>query len=125
TLTPDQERASVLLKEIVTSGGLAPPLVDELPEPLSRRPDLWSLLHWLEAEGTLVQVADDLYVATPHIEAAEARVRDRLAGRTGLGPADFRDALDITRKHLIPLLNFFDGRGTTVRLDDGRSVPEG
>jgi selenocysteine-specific elongation factor len=124
-LTADQEHASGLLKELVTAGGLAPPLVDELPEHLSLRPDLWSLLHWLEAEGVLVQVADDLYVATPHIEAAETRVREMLGGRTGLGPADFRDALDITRKHLIPLLNFFDGRGTTVRLDDGRSVPEG
>ncbi|MEX2467181.1 MAG: selenocysteine-specific translation elongation factor [Gemmatimonadota bacterium] len=123
SLTPDQEGASAMLRELVAEGGLAPPFVDELPEPLASRPDLWSLLHWLEAQGALEQVADNLYVSSDHIRSAEVRVRDVLGGRTGLGPADFRDALDVTRKHLIPLLNFFDTRGTTVRLDDGRTVP--
>ena len=123
-LTQDQEHVSESLHRIIADGGLAPPFVEELPEPLAGRADLWSILHWLEAEGRLEQVADNLYVATEHVRAAEASVRSVLGGRTGLGPADFRDALDVTRKHLIPLLNFFDARGTTLRLDDGRSVPE-
>ena len=95
-----------------------------MPEPLSGRSDLWSLLHWLEARESVVQVADDLYMAAEHVRAAEARVRETLGGRSGLGPADFREALDVTRKHLIPLLNFFDTRGTTLRVGEGRSVPE-
>jgi selenocysteine-specific elongation factor len=122
-LTEDQRRASERLRELVSAGGLAPPFVEELPEELKGRTDLWSLLHWLEREGSLAQVADDLYVAEEHLTAAEARVREALGGRSGLGPADFRDALDVTRKHLIPLLNFFDTRGVTLRLEDGRSVP--
>ena len=123
-LTRDQEEASASLYRILADGGLAPPFVEELPEPLVGRADLWSILHWLEAEGRLEQVADNLYIASEHVHAAEASVRAVLGGRTGLGPADFRDALDVTRKHLIPLLNFFDVRGTTLRLDDGRSVPK-
>lgn len=123
TLTDDQRRASERLRELVAGGGLAPPFVEEMPEELKDRADLWSLLHWLEREGSVAQVADDLYVASEHLTAAEARVRDALGGRSGLGPADFRDALDVTRKHLIPLLNFFDTRGVTLRLEDGRSVP--
>jgi selenocysteine-specific elongation factor len=123
-LTSDQEEASSRLQALISAGGLAPPFVEELPEPLATRSDLWSILHWLEQEGRVEQVADNLYVTTEHIRAAEARVRDALGGRTGLGPADFRDALDVTRKHLIPLLNFFDTRGTTLRLGDGRSVPK-
>lgn len=122
-LTADQEMASARLFEVIADGGLAPPFVEELPPSLAERDDLWSLLHWLEAEGRLEQVADNLYVASEHVRAAENSVRGTLGGRTGLGPADFRDALDVTRKHLIPLLNFFDTRGTTLRLDEGRSVP--
>jgi selenocysteine-specific elongation factor len=122
-LTPDQEAACGALLGVLEQGGLAPPFVEELPEPLGRRSDLWSLLHWLVAEERLVQVADDLYVTTRHVREAQDRVRAVLGGRTGLGPADFRDALDVTRKHLLPLLNFFDTQGTTLRLEEGRSVP--
>jgi len=48
-----------------------------------------------------------------------------LGGREGLGPADFRDVLPVSRKHLIPILNYFDGAGVTLRDADGRSVPQG
>ncbi|MDZ7779879.1 MAG: selenocysteine-specific translation elongation factor [Gemmatimonadota bacterium] len=122
-LTTDQEEASKRLTEVLLAGGLAPPFVDELPEPLAGRPDLWSLLYWLEERGVVEQVADDLYVGRDHLRAAEERVRASLGGRVGLGPADFRDALDVTRKHLIPLLNYLDTRGVTLRREDGRSVP--
>lgn len=123
-LTEDQKAASEQLLTLLRAAGLTPPFVAEMPEPLSGRRDLWSLLHWLEAGNAVVQVADDLYMASDHVRAAEARVRETLGGRSGLGPADFREALDVTRKHLIPLLNFFDTRGTTLRVGDGRSVPE-
>jgi hypothetical protein len=69
------------------------------------------------------QVADGLYVPSDELEGAASRIREALGGRTRLGPADFRDVLPVTRKHLIPLLNFFDGEGTTVRGDGGRDVP--
>ena len=123
-LAADQEAAVGHLRTVLTNGGLAPPFVEELPAELAGRADLWSLLHWLEREGAVEQVADDLYVSSDALRAAEARVREALGGREGLGPADFREALDVTRKHLIPLLNYLDVRGVTLRLADGRSVPE-
>jgi selenocysteine-specific elongation factor len=123
-LTGDQADAVDRLREVLNEGGLAPPFVEELPEDLTGRSDLWALLHWLEREGTVEQVADDLYVATTALRDGQARVREVLGGREGLGPADFREALDVTRKHLIPLLNFFDHRGVTLRLADGRTVPK-
>src|SRR5690606_29641782 len=121
-LTPEQERASERLRGIYAEGGLAPPFVEELPEDLARRNDLWSLLHRLEAEGALRKVSDSLYVDADAVAAAEERVRRLLGGRSGLGPADFREALDVSRKHLLPLLNHFDTIGLTLRIGDGRSV---
>jgi selenocysteine-specific elongation factor len=123
TLTADQERAIAELTGVLASGGLAAPWVEELPEPLAARSDLRALLRRLEESGAVRQVADGLYVPSDELEGAASRIREALGGRTRLGPADFRDVLPVTRKHLIPLLNFFDGEGTTVRGDGGRDVP--
>jgi len=124
-LTGDQEVATEALLAALTAEGLAAPLVEELPEALRARGDFWSLVRRLEGMGTIRPVADGLYVATTELEAASRRVTETLGGRTSLGPADFRDALPVTRKHLIPLLNYLDGQGTTVRHEGGRDVPRG
>ncbi len=68
-------------------------------------------------------MADGHYVRSEVLDAAGVRIAELLAGRTGLGPADFREALPVTRKHLIPLLNYFDGKGVTIRRGEGREVP--
>ncbi|MDX1648050.1 MAG: SelB C-terminal domain-containing protein, partial [Longimicrobiales bacterium] len=121
--TPDQERASAEIREILEAGGLGPPMLDELPDALRERDDLRALVRLLEEEGAIRQVAEGMYVSAGALDEAEARIRSELGGRSGLGPADFRGVLPVTRKHLIPLLNHFDGRGVTVRGEGGREVP--
>lgn len=123
-LTPDQDAASARLYQSLSGDGLAAPFVDDLPEGLTGRADFWPLVRHLEATGRIRLVADGLYLAEDELNAAIARIRDVLGGREGLGPADFRDVLPVSRKHLIPLLNYFDGAGVTLRDADGRSVPE-
>ena len=60
-------------------------------------------------------------------DEGELELLGEKAGRTveveDLGPADFRDVLSVSRKHLIPLLNHFDGSGVTVRHGAARAVP--
>jgi selenocysteine-specific elongation factor len=125
TLSADQEVAVARLAEILVAGGLGAPSVDELPDDLLMRRDLWSLLRRLETDGTVRLVADGVYLASRALDGAAARVREALGGRSGLGPADFKDPLPVSRKRLIPLLNYFDGLGVTLRSGDGRDVPTG
>lgn len=123
TMTPDQEAATDHLLAALTGDGLAAPLVDELPDAIRGRPDFKSLLRRLEKVGEVRAVADGLFVATAELDAAQARIQSTLGGRSDLSPADFRDALPVTRKHLIPLLTYFDGLGITQRHEGGRDVP--
>ncbi|HCO13170.1 MAG TPA: hypothetical protein DIT46_03235 [Gemmatimonadetes bacterium] len=123
-LTVDQQEASERLYKLLASKGLAAPFAQDLPDDLLGRKDLWPILRHLESVGRLTLVADGLYVSTVEINGAIELIRSSLAGSDGLGPADFRDALPVSRKHLIPLLNFFDGIGVTIRSAKGRSVPE-
>jgi len=122
-LTPDQEVAASEVRALLAAKGLAPPFVDEFPASLKERRDLWSLLKFLEGAGLVSTVADGYYVDTSELEKGIAAVRSTLRGQTGLGPSAFRDALPVTRKHLIPLLNHLDGLGVTLRSDEGRAVP--
>lgn len=122
-LTGEQEEVSRRFIDLFEAKGLSAPPVEELPSELRARPDFWPLLRHLEAADVIRSVADGLYVSARALDDAEARIRRELGGRTELGPADFRTALPVTRKHLIPLLNYFDGRGATVRQPSGRDVP--
>lgn len=122
-LTPDQETAAARLYESFAGDGLAAPFVDELPAALTDRPDFWPLVRYLETTSRIRLIADGLYVAVAELDAAVDRIRSTLAGREDLGPADFRDVLSVSRKHLIPLLNHFDGAGVTVRHGAARAVP--
>jgi selenocysteine-specific elongation factor len=123
TLTADQEKATRELLAALSQEELAPPFLDELPVALRDRPDFRSIVLRLEGLGEIRSVADGLYVRTAALDDAARRITTELGGRSNLGPSDFRDVLGVTRKHLIPLLNYFDGTGVTLRDPDGRAVP--
>lgn len=118
----DQQDALDQLLAAYRAGGLAAPMVDELPGGLVGRPDFKSMLSHLERVGRLRAVADGFYVDSRVIEEAEANIVSTLGGRKGLSPGDFREVLEVSRKHLIPLLTHFDGRGITARDEGGRQV---
>ena len=110
------------VRDLYRNAGLAAPMVSELPEAIRSRDDLWPLLKLLERRGHLVALDDELFIDAEEFLAAAERVATELAGATGLGPADFRELLPVTRKHLIPILSHFDQTGLTTRGPDGRNV---
>jgi len=108
--------------DLYRKAGLAAPVVSELPETIRDRDDFWPLLKLLERRGHLVALEKELFVDAEELSAVAERVATELAGATGLGPADFRELLPVTRKHLIPILSHFDQTGLTTRGPDGRNV---
>ena len=121
--SPLQEGLIKELRDIYTTMGLGAPLVGELPPHLAGHPDIWGLLKFLEEKEEIVVIADGYYVLKDEFEAAVQRVHNLLGGQAMLGPSAFREALPLSRKQLIPMLNCLDGLGVTVRHDGGREVP--
>ncbi|HZD05524.1 MAG TPA: SelB C-terminal domain-containing protein, partial [Longimicrobiales bacterium] len=117
-----QERVLQRVETVYREAGLTPPNVGELPGELRDDPDLWPLLKLLSDRGDLEPLTDDLFVWAETLAGASRRVRELLGGQTSLGPADFREALPVTRKHLMPLLAYLDRVGVTVRRQEGREV---
>lgn len=73
----------------------------------------------LLARGVLVKVGDALYRGG-QIERAHERVETFITRTGGMTPAQFRDLLGTSRKYAVPLLEWFDARGITVRSGDVR-----
>lgn len=120
---PGQQSIRDGLLERVQSAGLAPPFLSETPADVRADPAFDFIVASLVDEGRLIALDQDLYISTPALEGAIDAVRSVLGGREGLGPADFREALPVTRRHLLPILAWFDQQGVTDRRDDGRAVP--
>jgi selenocysteine-specific elongation factor len=100
--------------------GLAPPSVAELGLGASRE-DMPVILRIAAAEGLIVRVERDRYFARKALEAFEAALRD--LGREGdVGIGALRVRLGLSRKYLIPLLEWADREGLTVRIGDTRRI---
>ena len=110
------------LVELYSKAGLAPPALTELPDKLREHRLLTPLLEHLVDEGMLVRLDETLWIATAALTEAATRVQAALGGRDGLGPAEFREVLPVTRKHLLPILNRLDVMGVTVRDGTTRRV---
>ncbi len=119
--TPEQRDRLDRIHDAIAAGGIAPPRLDELDGGLAGR-HVDEMVELLEAEGRLVRIEHDLYIDREVLDRTVAMVRQRLGGRSGLSPGDFRDILDVSRRHLIPLLEYFDRVGVTARGGAGREV---
>ncbi|NNM92409.1 MAG: selenocysteine-specific translation elongation factor [Candidatus Eremiobacteraeota bacterium] len=73
----------------------------------------------LLARGALVRVGEDLYGAS-QIAAVRARVEKYLREHRAMTVADFRTLIGSSRKFAVPLLEWFDARGITLRTGDLR-----
>jgi len=107
-----------LLREL-TEADAEPPSVAELA---ARHPgaDVGGLLRLMAREGVVAAVGKDRFYEA----GALARERDRIVTIVGneaaATPAVIRERLGRSRKWLIPLLEWCDAQGITVRKGDGR-----
>jgi selenocysteine-specific elongation factor len=75
----------------------------------------------LLARGTLVKVGDDVYLGS-QIAKVQARVIEHLKRNERMTAAEFRDLLGTSRKYAVPLLEWLDARGVTIRSGDHRML---
>ncbi|HET7812850.1 MAG TPA: selenocysteine-specific translation elongation factor [Candidatus Baltobacteraceae bacterium] len=87
----------------------------------SRVPGAGKAFDMLIAKGALVKVNDDLYKGQ-QIAAIRARVETFLRANERMTMAQFRDLIGTSRKYAVPLLEWFDARGITVRSGDFRML---
>lgn len=95
------------------------PTVAELEKEFSD-PTVPALLAHLAREGSVERVDQERYAQKQALEEFRRAVEDTLRELGAATPAQFRDRLGLTRKYLIPLLEWADRRGITSRQGDTR-----
>jgi len=120
-LTPREEEGRAQLAGTIVAAGLQPPLVTELGKKLRlERAVLDDLLRLLQDSGVTKAVTPELHVAVGALEKMEARTRELLADGAPGPPARFKETFGLSRKYLIPLLEYLDREGVTRRTAEGR-----
>jgi selenocysteine-specific elongation factor len=83
---------------------------------------LREVIRVMEREKSIVRVAQDMYFLAESIDKIRRSLRDHLSKQNQITPAGFRDLLGTSRKYTIPLLEYFDREGTTIRTGDARRL---
>jgi selenocysteine-specific elongation factor len=117
------ERSSGLSEKVgsaLSAAGIAAPMADELAEQLGLTPaEIGRALRDLEAKGKVEQIQRGYYLDAQAAEAARKAVREAIESHGGASTAsELRDALGISRKYAMPLLEHFDETGLTLRDPD-------
>ncbi len=102
------------------AAGREPPSVAELEAKLGK--GVAPLLRMLDREGAVIAVEPDRYYAKEAVEALIGQLRSSLAPSKVYPPSDLRTLLGVSRKYLIPLLEYLDRTGVTRRHPDGRQL---
>ena len=95
-----------------------PPTVSELAASFGDKAP--ALLRYLERAGELVRVSDDRYYSSGAVALMVGKLRSTLEPSRVYSPAELRELLGVSRKYLIPFLEFCDVTGITDRKAEGR-----
>jgi selenocysteine-specific elongation factor len=83
-----------------------------------------ALLRRLERDGAVERVSDDRYYGRDAVDGMVGTLMAELKPGRAYSPSELREVLGVSRKYLIPFLEFCDRKGFTVRRDQGRMLKQ-
>ncbi|MSP40065.1 MAG: selenocysteine-specific translation elongation factor [Deltaproteobacteria bacterium] len=111
------------IKKILGEQPLAPPDLKEIEKQAGvPRNRLTEVIRLLERDGSVVRVTTDMYYLASSIEQLRGTLVQFLTEKGEMNAAAFRDLIGSSRKYIIPLLEYFDRAGLTIRIGDIRKL---
>jgi selenocysteine-specific elongation factor len=107
--------------EALRRGGLTPPALAELAATAgASAADLAAVLKLLLAEGAVVRVSPELWCDAAAVAGLRQRLVEYLRARREISTQEFKELVGATRKHVIPLAEYFDREKVTLRVGEKR-----
>jgi selenocysteine-specific elongation factor len=104
------------IEELFLKGRFKTPRPEELSSLVKGRDtDIAKMMQQLIESGVLVKVAPQIVFHRENVEEARRKVITHIEEHGELDSYNFKNLIDSTRKYSIPLLDYFDAVGVTVR----------
>ena len=117
----EDQRLCQQIEAAYLAGQWAGPTVPELAASLGEPPErVFPMVRLLADQGRLVQLGEGIVMHSQAVEAGRAVVVGLFGRLEAFTTMEFRDALGVSRKYAVPLLDYFDRTRLTVRLGNRR-----
>ena len=121
TLTARQRETADKLIRRLEQAGTEPPSIDELAVELGVEAELvGTLARLLARDGVVVAVEPNRYFLMGSVDQLVGSLKCGMSQNVDYGPAELRPLIGLTRKFLIPFLEYCDREGYTIRDGLGR-----
>ncbi len=119
--TVDQAGLQSRIEAALQKGGFEPPTIKELCDALAcPEKALLDHLNFLVRAGRAAKIKSDVFYAPEPLAAIREKLVARLKEKGEITPPEFRELTGLSRKFMIPLLEFFDSIKVTIRVGDKR-----
>ena len=123
SLGADQSEQKKKISKIYQRAGLKPPYFRDIPGMLGI--DIQAakdVLMLLIKEGSIIKAKDDLYFERNAVDVLQNKLLDFFAANAELTTPRFKELACVSRKYLIPLIEYFDSINFTIRIGDVRKL---
>ena len=121
SLAKEHEEIESRLLHTYKQAGLTPPYLKDVSASLTGNASQQrEVLELMLNKNILVRVKADLYFHHLALEGVKKQMLDHFHETKELTTPQFKEMTGLTRKYLIPLLEYFDTQGLTMRLGDIR-----
>lgn len=120
-LSDKQARTARAIETVYKEKAFTSPSEDELPELLGMPAVLIKpVLDHLVQTGVMVKITDKIILHSSHVNDAREKIISLIELNGPVEPGHIKDLLGTSRKYSIPLMEYFDRIGLTVRKGNGR-----
>ena len=111
----------VEINGIYIGAGLTPPTIKEVMEKYADRKNMIeSVINVMLKEGSLIKINEDLYYHRDVLIRLRENYKNLLMKDGKATPASFKELTGLSRKFIIPLMEYFDITKLTIRAGDHR-----
>lgn len=122
----DQADVKTRIMDTYSASGLQPPYFKALSETLSiDTAQAKAVLQLLTDEGRIIKVKEDLYFDAEAVETLKNRLVTFLETNEEIDTPRFKEMTGVSRKFVIPLIEYFDAKHVTIRIGDIRKLRKG
>lgn len=123
SLGADQADVKAKIMDVYRESGLQPPYFRELSKTFNiDASQAKDVLQLLADEGRIVKAKEDLFFNAETINDLKDRLVAFLDANGEMTTPQFKEMTGVSRKYLIPLLEYFDSKQVTIRIGDIRKL---